>query len=471
MESNQVDSNTIQEFDVVVIGVGQAGHPLAVKFANEGYTTAIIERNLVGGSCINFGCTPTKAMIASAHVAYLTKHAKDFGVLTANSTVDLEKVYDRKEKITKSFRSSLEESLEKQDKLSLIYGHARFVDKNTIEVDRKDGKGKSRIKAGKIFINTGARPMVPDIKGLDQIEHLTAPTIQDLTEVPEELLIVGGGYIGIEFAQMFCRFGSKVTVLERGEQLLSHEDNDVAAEMQNILEGEGIQVMLNAEVEEFIQNGGQSKARVKLEKESKEIPFSKCLLALGVRPNTDDLNLEAAGVKTDDKGHVKVNDKLETTQQGIYALGDVKGGPAFTHVSYDDYRVVSANLIRKENQNIKDRLLPYTVFTNPQLGRVGLSETQAKKKGIDYKVAQMPMTHVARAIEMGETRGFMKVLIDASNDQIIGAAILGLEGGEVMSVLQVAMMGKVPYTALRDCMFSHPTLAESLNNLFSGMDR
>ncbi len=454
----------------MIIGVGQAGKPLATAFAEAGHSTAIVERNLVGGSCINFGCTPTKAMIASANVAYLTKQAEEYGVRVKDSTVDLRKVYERKEKIVKSFRGGVKKSLEEQENLTLIYGHARFTDKMAIEVDLNEGKGKTYLKAGKVFINTGARPSVPDLKGLEHIDYLTASSIQDLTEVPTELLVVGGGYIGLEFAQMFSRFGAKVTIVERGTQLLSREDEDVANALKEILEGEGITVLLEAEVAEFSQSAGQNQAKVKTKDGSKEVFFSKCLLALGVTPNTDDLGLEAAGIETDEKGYVQVNGFMETSQPGVYALGDVKGGPAFTHVSYDDFRIVKGHLLENRSRLAKDRLLPYTVFTNPQLGRVGLNENQAKDKGIDYRIARMPMEQVARAIETGETRGFMKVLISKSDDQILGASILGLEGGEIMSALQMAMIGLVPYTTIRDSMFAHPTLAESLNNLFGTVD-
>jgi pyruvate/2-oxoglutarate dehydrogenase complex dihydrolipoamide dehydrogenase (E3) component len=464
------NANKTQEYDVVIIGVGQAGKPLATAFAEAGHSTAIIERNLVGGSCINFGCTPTKAMIASANVAYLTQQAEEYGVMVKDSSVDLQKVYERKEKIVKSFRNGVKKSMENQENLTLIYGHARFTDKMTLEVELNEGKGKLRLKAGKVFINTGARPSVPDFKGLDQIDYLTASSIQDLTEVPEELLIVGGGYIGLEFGQMFSRFGSKVTIVERGSQLLSREDEDVANALKEILEAEGITVLLEAEVDEFNQSAGQNQARVKTKDGTQVIPFSKCLLALGVTPNTDDLGLEAAGVETDEKGYVQVNGFMETSQPGIYALGDVKGGPAFTHVSYDDFRIVKGHLLENKSRQADDRLLPFTVFTNPQLGRVGLNENQAQEKGLDYRIACLPMEQVARAIETGETRGFMKVLISKSDDQILGASILGLEGGEIMSALQIAMLGKVPYTAIRDSMFAHPTLLESLNTLFSSVD-
>lgn len=459
-----------EHVDVIIIGVGQAGKPLAQAFAEKGRSVALIERNYVGGSCINYGCTPTKALLASAQMAHQARRSKEYGIETREVAVNFQAVIKRKDTIVKKFREGIEESLEKAENIRLIQGEARFSGPNEVTVSGPNGKTRL-FTADLIFINTGTHPKKPDIPGLDLVDWLTSTTILELETLPEHLLIVGGGYIGVEFSQMFRRFGSKVTMLVRGSQLLPHEDPDVAGELAKILTDEGINIKYNADIQDVKEkDSGSVMVRSIVGGKTTQISGSHLLVAIGTTPNTHSLNLPAAGIETDEHGFVKVNEKLETNQPGIYALGDIKGGPAFTHISYDDYRVVKENLLQNGSRSVADRPVPYTVFTDPQLGRIGLSEQQANQLGKTVKIATMPMNWVGRAIETGHTEGFMKVLIDADTDQILGAAVLGMEGGELMTMLQIAMMGQLPYQRLRDAIFAHPTLAESLNNLFSKLD-
>jgi pyruvate/2-oxoglutarate dehydrogenase complex dihydrolipoamide dehydrogenase (E3) component len=466
-----MDDHQDTHYDIIVIGSGQAGGPFASAAAKAGRTVALIERKHIGGTCVNEGCTPTKTMVASARVAHLARRSSDYGVATGPVTVDLAKVKARKDEIVAASRDSNQESFETQEGLELIWGEARFSGPKTLSVALKGG-GTRTLSAETVVINTGLRPAIPLMDGLESIPYLTSTTVMELTDVPEHLVVLGGGYIGLEFAQMFRRFGSEVTVIQRGKQLLPREDADIAEAVAEILREDGIQVLFGRSAERVQRDG----KHVALTLENGEtLSGSHLLVATGRMPNTDDLGLGAAGIATDDRGYISVNAQLETSVPGIYALGDVKGGPAFTHISYEDFRILEANLLGGKSQGGKGRttegrLVPYTVFIDPQLGRVGLSEGEARAQGLDIKVATMPMTGSARARETGEARGLMKVVLDAGNDKILGAAILGLEGGEVMGVLQVAMMGGLPYTALRDTAFAHPTLTESLNNLFMTLD-
>ena len=409
-------------------------------------------------------------MAASARVAYLARRARDYGVQTGRVKVNLAQVRERKQKVVERFRNGAEQVLEATADLDVIRGEASFIDAKTVKVEGT-GTEALRLGAEKIFINTGAKPVIPPIDGLSRVPSLDSTSIMELDAVPKHLLIMGGGYIAIEFGQMFRRYGSQVTIIERGEQLLAREDSDVAEEVYKILQEDGIDVRFKATATRVeTSKRGQIQLTVGRDGGEATVKGSHLLIATGRRPNVDHLNLGAAGVEMDEKGYVKVNDRLETNVPGIYAIGDIKPGPAFTHISYDDFRIIQANLLQNGNARIEARPVPYTIFMDPQLGRVGLTEKDARAQGRSIRVAKLSMANVARGIEFGETRGFMKAIVDAETNQILGCAILGMEGGEVMTVLQIAMMGKLPYTVIRDGIFAHPTLAESLNNLFMAMD-
>ncbi len=462
--------SSTEPLDAVVVGSGQAGTPLAEALAKAGRRTALVERAQVGGSCINFGCTPTKTMVASARVAHLARRAADYGVDTGPVSVDLGRVRERKRSIVESFRGGVLEGIEETDGLELVRGHARLAGSGRVEVDLAEG-GRRTLAAERIFLDPGTRTRRPPIDGLDDVAWLDEASIQELGETPEHLLVVGGGYVGLELAQMFRRFGSRVTVVQLLDQLLPREDEDVARAVLEILREDGIDVLVSTEPERVSAgDGGRIRLQVSGPDGERELAGSHLLLAAGRRPNTDDLGLDAAGVATDDKGFIRVNDRLETSADGIWAMGDAKGGPAFTHVSFDDFRVLRTNLLEGGDATIAGRLVPYTVFIDPQLGRVGLTEREARERGLDVKVAKLEMAHVARAREVDETRGFMKALVDGESGRILGCAILGIEGGEVMAVIETAMVGGLPFTALRDGIYAHPTLAESLNNLFDELE-
>lgn len=457
-------------YDAIIIGAGQAGGPLSTALAGAGLKTALIEQEHVGGTCINEGCTPTKTMVASARVAYLARRAADYGVHTGPISIDMTVVRKRKRDIVESFRGGSQRRIEGTKGVDLLLGQARFVGEKTLEVTLQTGEIQ-QLSAEKIFINAGARPAKPVLAGVEQVPVLNSTTIMELDSVPEHLLIIGGGYVGLEFGQMFRRFGSRVSIIQRGSHLLAREDDDVADAVAEIMREDGIELYLQStplHVEHL--NGGQLQLRIRTSDGEQVLRGSHLLMAAGRTPNTDHLNLAATGLHADDHGFIPANERLETSVAGIYALGDIKGGPAFTHISYDDFRIIRTNLLEHGSASIHDRLVPYTVFIDPQLGRVGLTETEARAQGRAIRVAKMPMNYVARALETGEARGLMKAIIDAQNGQILGCAILGIEGGEIMSALQIAMMGKLPYTVLRDAVFAHPTLAESLNNLFTGLD-
>jgi len=458
-----------QQYDALILGSGQAGTPLSTALAAAGMHTALIEREHVGGTCVNEGCTPTKTMVASGRVAYLARRAADYGVHTGPIRIDLERVRERKRKIVDSFRNGSQARIEKTANLELIFGEARFTGPNTVEVSLKDG-GHRSLTAKYIFINTGLRSARPDLKGLDAVPALDSSSVMELDVVPEHLLILGGGDIGLEFGQLFRRFGSRVTIVQSQEQLLAGEDPDIAEEVAEIFRQDGIEVLLNAKAVGVKRSENGIQLELGQRGNSRKVTGSHFLVATGRVPNSDTLNLAAAGIETDEHGFIQVNDRLETTAGGVFALGDIKGGPAFTHISYDDFRIIRSNLLEKKHASTKDRLLPYTIFIDPQLGRVGMTETQARAQNKKIRVAKLPMSAVARAIETDETRGFIKAVVDAQTNQILGAAVLGIEGGEVMAVIEIAMKGKLPYTALRDGIFAHPTLAESLNNLFTAMD-
>ena len=458
-----------EQFQAIVIGSGQGGNPLCMALAGAGLRTALIEREHVGGTCINEGCTPTKTMVASGRVAYLARRGADYGVHTGDITIDMERVRQRKRDIVNSFRNGGQSRIEKTANLELIFGEASFSGPKSLLVRLRNGSER-QLTAEKIFINAGARPSVPNIEGLKEVAFLNSTSIMELNTVPEHLLVLGGGYVGLEFGQMFRRFGSRVTLVQASQQLLTREDTDVADEVAAILRQDGIEVLLNAKAERVTKTAARIHLTVRTGSESRVLEGSHMLVATGRTPNTDSLNLPAAGIATDKRGFIKVNGRLETSQEGIFALGDINGGPAFTHISYDDFRILRTNLIEGGSATTDGRLVPYTLFIDPQLGRIGLTESEARAQNKNIRIARMPMSSVARALEVDETRGFMKAIVDADSNQVLGAAVLGLEGGEIMSMLEIAMMGKLPYTVLREAVFAHPTLAESLNNLFANFD-
>jgi len=459
----------MKHYDAIIIGAGQAGTPLAKRLAEAGKKTAIIEKRYVGGTCINDGCTPTKAMIASARAVYQARKATELGVEVGGIKIDFKKIKQRKGDIVNQFRSSSEKGLKNTKGLELLFGTARFIGEKELAIALNDGS-EEKVTAEWIFINTGAKTTIPDIEGLNEINYLTSTTILDLETVPEHLVVIGGNYIGLEFGQMFNRFGSKVTVLEKSSGILAKEDLDISSALTEILTDENIELVTDVIIKKIIQDKKQINITLESGKIKKEITASHVLVAAGRTPQTADLALENCGVKLDDKGHILVNEKLETNVKGIYALGDVKGGPSFTHIAYNDYTIVYRNLMEGTNYSIHNRPVPYCMFTDPQLGRIGISEKEAKEKKLNYKVAVLPMSNVARGIETNETLGLMKAVVDADTKEILGAAILASEGGEIMSVLQMAMEGGITYDKIRYCVFAHPTYSESLNNLFMKID-
>jgi pyruvate/2-oxoglutarate dehydrogenase complex dihydrolipoamide dehydrogenase (E3) component len=456
-----------RHYDAIVIGSGQGGTPLSKALAEAGRRTALIEREHVGGTCVNVGCTPTKTMVASARVASLARRAADYGVHTGPVSVDMARVRQRKRDIVASFNRGSARGVERTAGLDLIMGEARFTGPKALDVQRAGG-GSVSLSADLVFINTGLRPDIPPIAGLERVPFLDSTSIMELDHVPDHLLVIGGGYVALEFGQMFRRFGSDVTIVERGPQLLAREDPDVADEITKILREDGVDVLVDTEVqgiEQSADGGLRLTVRRRQEADVRVLTGSHVLVAAGRVPNTDRLDLAAAGIAADARGFVEVNDRLETNVIGVYCLGDAKGGPAFTHISYDDFRIIETNLLKGGRATTRDRFVPYTVFTDPELGRVGMSETEARRGHREIQVYKMPMRSVARALEMDEPRGLMKVVVDVESGQILGCAILSVFGGELMSMIEIAMMGRLPYTSLRDAIFAHPTLAEAFNNL------
>jgi pyruvate/2-oxoglutarate dehydrogenase complex dihydrolipoamide dehydrogenase (E3) component len=441
-------------YDAIVIGSGQAGNPLSFKLADHGWAVALIEQQHLGGTCVNTGCTPTKTMIASAQVAHYAFNAGRWGVRAADVSVDLPAVVARKDRIVLQWRSGQERKVAERKSLHLYRGHARFVGPRRVQV------GDQVLEGERVFINTGTRPSVPRLEGLEAAGYLTNATLMELTEVPEHLLVLGGGYIGLEFGQMFRRFGSRVTVVHRDSQILTREDADVAQELQAALEKEGIRFLLSTRAGRVERRDGQVVLHVEAGGGPEAVRGSHLLVATGRVPNTDDLGPDQAGVQLTPQGFIKVNDRLETSAPGVWALGDVKGGPAFTHISYNDYQIVYGNLVEGKSLSTAGRLVPYAVFTDPQLGRVGVTEKEARASSRKLKVSKIPMAWVARAIERDETAGLMKLVVDAETDRILGAAILGTEGGELVQILAVVMLAGAPYTLLKGAVYIHPTLAE-----------
>jgi pyruvate/2-oxoglutarate dehydrogenase complex dihydrolipoamide dehydrogenase (E3) component len=442
------------KYDAIIIGSGQAGNPLAYRLADIGWKVALIEKGNVGGTCINTGCTPTKTMVQRAQITHYARDASRWGVHAENVAPDLPAIVRQKNNVVAGFRGGIRKKIGLHANIRFYEGHARFASAHQVQV------ADALLESEKIFIDTGGRPIIPDIPGLDPVQVLTNETVMELTEVPEHLVILGGGYIGLEFGQMFRRFGSKVTVLQDRGQIVPREDPEIADELQKILEGEGIEFHLNVIITGLAHGKGSVKISLTGGEAPRTISGTHLLVAAGRKPNTDDLGLDKAGVETNKAGFIRVNSRLETNVPGIWALGDVKGGPAFTHISFNDFQIVDANLTQGKNLSIENRIVPYCLFTDPQLGCVGMTEKEARAAGHKLKIGMIPMTNVARAIERDETAGRMKVIVDAANDRILGAAILSCEGGELVHVLYTLMLGNLPYTLLKGAVFIHPTLTE-----------
>jgi pyruvate/2-oxoglutarate dehydrogenase complex dihydrolipoamide dehydrogenase (E3) component len=442
-----------QHYDAIIVGAGQAGPPLAGRLTQAGKTVAVIERKLVGGTCVNYGCIPTKTLVASAHTAHTARRGAEYGVGTGDIEIDMGKGKARKDKIVQSDRGGLESWLDGMDGATLIRGHARFTGPKTIKID-----DDLSITADQIFLNVGGRAVVPDILGLGDVEYLTNVGILELDTVPEHLVIIGGSYIALEFAQMYRRFGAAVTVVEKGPRLTSREDEDVSATIKEILEGEGIAIELGATAMRITK--GDSGFTLTPRDGAEPIIGTHLLVATGRRPNTDELGLEQAGVETDERGYVKVDDQLRTNVDGIWAMGDCNGKGAFTHTSYNDFEIVAANLLDDDPRRVSDRITTYALYIDPPLGRAGMTVDEVRKSGRKALVGKRPMTRVGRAVEKGETQGFMKVVVDAETEQILGAAIFGVGGDEVIHSILDVMTAKLPYTAISRTMHIHPTVSE-----------
>ncbi len=456
-----VGSSGATRFDAIIVGAGQAGPPLAGRLTAAGQTVAVIERKLVGGTCVNSGCIPTKTLVASAHAAHTARRGADYGVSTGAVSVDMTKVKARKDDIMLGDRSGVESWLENMPGCTLIRGHARFEDPHTLRV------GDEVLAADRIFLNVGGRAVVPDLPGLADIDYLTNVGILELDTLPEHLVIVGGSYIGLEFAQMYRRFGARVTVLERGPRLTPREDGDVSAAIAEILTAEGISVVTGADALRFSKR--DSGFEVVPRDGAVPIAGSHLLVAVGRRPNTDDLELQRAGVEVDARGYIVVDDQLRTTADHIWAMGDCNGKGAFTHTSYNDFEIVAANLLDDDPRRVSDRVPTYALYIDPPLGRAGMTVDQVRASGRRALVGRRPMTRVGRAVEKGETQGFMQIVVDADTEEILGAAILGVGGDEVIhSILDVMSAGK-PYTAISRTMHIHPTVSELVPTMLQEM--
>ncbi|MGI9232776.1 MAG: FAD-containing oxidoreductase [Woeseiaceae bacterium] len=453
------------QYDAIVIGTGQSGPPLAGRLSREGLKTAIIERKLIGGTCVNVGCIPTKTLVASAKVAYTARQARDFGVIVDGSiTVDMAQVKKRKDSIAGASNMGVTHWIEGMEGVTLIHGHAKFVGAKEVEVNGET------LQAEKIFIDVGARARIPDIAGLDEVDYLTNSSMMEVDFQPQHLIIVGGSYIGLEFAQMYRRFGAEVTVIEMSDRLIPREDEDVSEAVREILEGEGINIRLKAECVTVGQSSDGIAVGVSCDEEPKKIIGSHLLLAVGRLPNTDDLGLDEAGIESDERGLIVVDDSLRTNVPGVWAMGEVNGRGTFTHTSYNDYEIVAANLFDDDPRRVTDRILCYGLFIDPPLGRVGITESEAKASGRNVLIGKRQMTRVGRAREFGETRGFIKVLVDSDSEEILGAVILGLNGDEVVHCLLDVMSAKQPYTVISRAVHIHPTVAELIPTVLQELE-
>ena len=443
------------KYDAIVIGTGQAGPPLAVRLADTGMKVAIIERKRFGGTCVNNGCIPTKTLVASARAAHVARRAGDYGVMIPGSiAVDMKKVKMRKDALVRRSSEGVEKWVKNTQNLAVYEGHARFADAHRVRV------GDELLEADKIFINVGGRASVPPLGGIDEVSYLNNSTMMDVDFLPEHLIVIGGSYVGLEFAQMYRRFGSEVTVVERGPRLIHREDDDVSENIKTILEGEGIKIRLRAECIAFEKRGDKVAVQVDCSTGDKTVIGSHALLAVGRVPNTNDLGLEHAGIKIDKRGYIQVDDQLRTNVPGIYALGDCNGRGAFTHTAYNDYEIVAANLLDGDERRVSDRITAYALYIDPPLGRAGMTEAEVRKSGRKALIGKRPMTEVGRAREKGETDGFMKVLVDAETKKILGASLLGIECDEVIHSILDVMYANAPYTVIQRAMHIHPTVTE-----------
>jgi pyruvate/2-oxoglutarate dehydrogenase complex dihydrolipoamide dehydrogenase (E3) component len=454
-----------RKFDAIIIGTGQSGPPLAARLADEGLKVGVIERKFVGGTCVNTGCIPTKTLVASAEVAHQARRAGEYGVTLGRAVkVDMKKVKARKDAVFMKSRTGVTQWMKGLKNGTFLRGHARFESPHTVRVNGE------LLEAEKFFINTGGRALVPDMPGIDKIAYLTNSTMMEVDFLPKHLIIVGGSYIGLEFAQMYRRFGSRVTVIEQGERLISREDPDISDAIRKILEQEGIEIRLNAKCIAVERQGKGVAVNLDCRRAPRHITGSHLLLAVGRRPNTDDLGLEAAGVATDKRGYIQVDDELRTNVPGIWAIGDCNGRGAFTHTSYNDYEIVAANLFDGEHRRVSDRITTYGLFIDPPLGRAGMTEAEVRKDGRKALIATYPMSSVGRARERGETQGFMKALVEAESKKILGVAILGIGGDELVHAFLDMMYAGAPYTVITHAMHIHPTVAEYMPSLLEGLE-
>lgn len=455
-------TRSARKFDAIVIGSGQAGNPLAHRLADKGWTVALVEREHLGGSCVNYGCTPTKTMLASAQAAFDARRAPALGVHTEAVSVDLAGIVARKNRMVLDWRSGQEKHSASRPGISVIRGTAQLADGRTVLV------GDATLSAERIFINTGTSPKIPPIPGLDTVPYLTNRTIMDLTEVPEHLIVLGGSYVGLEFGQMFRRFGSRVTIVERAPEIVPREDADIALELRLALEAEGIHVQRGTEARAVSASASGVSVTLDAAGKTTTIAGSHLLVATGRVPNTGELGLDEVGV-AHSRGWITVSDRLETNLAGIYALGDVNGGPAFTHISYNDYQIVFHNLFNATQRSTAGRIVPYALFTDPELGRVGMTEREARKSGRTVLVGSVPMRRVARALERSDTRGMMKIVVDATTEQVLGAAILGTGGGELVQTLMALMMTGASWKTFHQAVFIHPTMTEGFFALMNSV--
>ncbi len=453
-----------ERFDAIIIGTGQAGPSLAQRMTREGMKTAIIERKLFGGTCVNVGCIPTKTLVASARAAHMARRGADFGVVIDGPvSVDMKQVKARKDGIVRQSNSGVTNWLKSMENLTVYEGHGRLEGPTSVRVNGE------LLEAERIVLNVGGRAFVPDMPGVEEVDYLTNSSMMEVDFLPEHLLVVGGSYIGLEFAQMYRRFGSRVTVVQRGPRLIEREDEDVSAAVKEILEAEGVEVRLGAECIALEQRGDGVAITATCESGPEEAAGSHVLLAVGRVPNTHDLGLEAAGVETDKRGYIVVDDQLRTSVPGIWAIGDVNGRGAFTHTSYNDYEILAANMFDDDPRRISDRVTTYGLFIDPPLGRAGMTEREARASGRKVLIGKMPMARVGRAKERSETQGFMKILIDAESERVLGAAILGIGGDEIVHSVLDVMCADAPYTVIQRAMHIHPTVTELIPTMLGDL--